>query len=296
MATASDLIVYSPTETAIATMREKFMPLVIRDLKDTAGYKAVHDARMVIRDARVSVERKRKELKADALEYGRKVDSEAKRITALLEPIETHLQSEESRIDAERQAIKDAARLNAEAEARAKKEAEEAAFRAEQERQAAERRKLDAERRKFAEQQAAQERAAAAERARLEAERRRLADAERERQHAAEVERTRSETAARVLKIDLSLGNETLYAGLSVEEVAGRKNLTTPVAEAVDVVGRNVAAIVAATPQEDRDVVTLTGPMAVWAYLIVFHAVVHVFREVRYEDGRTPAVTIAKHG
>ena len=99
-----------------------------------------------------------------------------------------------------------------------------------------------------------------------------------------------------MLKIDLSLGNEALYEGLTVEEVAGRKNLTTPVAEAVDVVGRNVAAIVAATPQDQRDVVTLTGPMAVWAYLIVFHAVVHVFCEVRYEDGRTPAVTIAKHG
>lgn len=98
------------------------------------------------------------------------------------------------------------------------------------------------------------------------------------------------------MKIDLSLGNEALYAGLTVEEVAGRKNLTTPVTEAVDVVGRNVAAIVAATPQDQRDVVTLTGPMAVWAYMIVFHAVVHAFGEVRYEDGRTPAVTIAKHG
>lgn len=99
-----------------------------------------------------------------------------------------------------------------------------------------------------------------------------------------------------MLKIDLSLGNETLYSGLIIEEVAGRKNLTTPVAEAVGVVGRNIAAIVAATPQDQRDVVTLTGPMAVWAYLLVFHAVVHAFGEVRYEDGRTQSVTIAKHG
>lgn len=99
-----------------------------------------------------------------------------------------------------------------------------------------------------------------------------------------------------MLTIDVSLGNADLYAGCAIEEVAGRKNLTTPVADAVATVGRNVAAIVASTPQDQRDIVTLTGPMAVWAYLIVFHAVVHVFREVQYADGRTAPVTIAKHG
>lgn len=200
-----ELISYSPTEQAIAAWREQFMRLKIRDLKDAEGYKAVHEARMVVKDARVSIEKKRKELKADALEYGRKVDAEAKRITALIEPIELHLQTEESRIDAEREAVKNAARLQEEAEARAKQEAEKAAFRAEQELVAAEARKLAAERealeadkRKVAEQHAAQERAIAAEKAKLEAEQRRLVDAERERQRAAEVERARSETAERV--------------------------------------------------------------------------------------------------
>ena len=42
--------------------------------------------------------------------------------------------------------------------------------------------------------------------------------------------------------IDLSLRNKALYKGCVVEEVAGRLNLKTPVAEAVVLIGRNIAA------------------------------------------------------
>ena len=97
------------------------------------------------------------------------------------------------------------------------------------------------------------------------------------------------------MEIDMSLHNAALYKGCQIEEVAGRLNLKTPVAEGVALVGRNIAAIVRGTPPEARDSVTLTGPMAVWAYLVVFHAVVHVCREVRYFDGRN-TVVLARHG
>ena len=96
--------------------------------------------------------------------------------------------------------------------------------------------------------------------------------------------------------IDLSLKNTELYEGCQVETVAGRLNLTTPVNEAKEIVGRNIAQIVAATPATERDEIVLTGPMAVWAYLIVFHAVVHAWRRVSYDDGRTGPVVIAAHG
>ena len=94
--------------------------------------------------------------------------------------------------------------------------------------------------------------------------------------------------------INLALTNTTLYDGCNIEEVAGRLNLTTPVDEAVNIVGKNIAAIVAET--QDRDEVVLTGPMAVWAYLVVFHAVVHAFRRVYYDDGRGNKVLVAAHG
>ena len=98
------------------------------------------------------------------------------------------------------------------------------------------------------------------------------------------------------MQIDLSLKNSALYAGCQIEEVAGRLNLTTPVADAVGIIGRNIAAMVAAIPAADRDEVTLTGPMAVWSYLIVFHAVVHAFRRVQYDDGRSGPILVAAHG
>lgn len=94
--------------------------------------------------------------------------------------------------------------------------------------------------------------------------------------------------------INLALTNDVLYSGCEIGEVAGRLNLMTPVDQAVNIVGRNVAALVAAT--EDRGEVVLTGPMAVWSYLIVFHAVVHAFTRVYYDDGRGNKVLVAAHG
>lgn len=49
-------------------------------------------------------------------------------------------------------------------------------------------------------------------------------------------------------------------------------------------------------PAGERRTVTLTGSMAVWRYLVVFHAVVHKFTTVVYDDGRNIPVTVAKHG
>ena len=97
------------------------------------------------------------------------------------------------------------------------------------------------------------------------------------------------------MKMDLSLYNTALYAGCEIEEVAGRLNLKTPIGEAVGLVGRNIAAIVQSIPPEARESVTLTGPMAVWSYLVVFHEVVHCFTEVSYFDGRN-VVVLARHG
>jgi hypothetical protein len=98
-----------------------------------------------------------------------------------------------------------------------------------------------------------------------------------------------------MVNIDLGLSNAALYAGLRVEEVGGRLTLMDKPAEAANTVGRNAQAVVAATPAEGRDVVVLTGPMAVWAYLIVFHVIVHAFGEVWYDDGKGNRVLIAKH-
>ena len=92
----------------------------------------------------------------------------------------------------------------------------------------------------------------------------------------------------------MALTNKDLYKGCDIAEVAGRLNLTTPVAEAVNIVGRNIGSIVAEC--DDREEVILTGPMAVWSYLVVFHQVVHAFTRVYYDDGRSGPVLVAAHG
>jgi len=102
----NQIVKYDVTDVAIAEMSKRYMPLTVKDLDDKEGFEAVHDARMVVKGKRVEVEKARKAYKADALEYGRKVDAEAKRVFALLEPIETHLQTEEDKVTKEKERIK----------------------------------------------------------------------------------------------------------------------------------------------------------------------------------------------
>lgn len=98
-------ITYPVIEAKIAELAAEYMPLTIAGVNDHKGEKAVHSARMVVKNLRVSVEKRRKELKAASLEYGKQVDSAAKALTELLEPIEGHLEGEEARVKEERDRI-----------------------------------------------------------------------------------------------------------------------------------------------------------------------------------------------
>lgn len=75
-----ELVKYDVTEAALETYRKEFLPLTINGLDDHEGYEKVKEARLFIRGERVNVEKRRVELKAQSLEYGRAVDAEAKRI------------------------------------------------------------------------------------------------------------------------------------------------------------------------------------------------------------------------
>lgn len=92
-------IEFNITEDAIAIMEEQFMPLTIVEATDKAAYKVVEDAKRIVSKHRIDLEKRRKELKADALEYGRRVDSEAGKYSSRLEKIEAHLAAEKIRAD-----------------------------------------------------------------------------------------------------------------------------------------------------------------------------------------------------
>lgn len=100
------IVKYSIADAEIAKLSEKYMALSIADTKDKQGFEIVRSARMDIKSKRVQVEKTRVELKADALRYGKAVDAEAKRLTSLLEPIESHLAQQEKIYTDEQDRIK----------------------------------------------------------------------------------------------------------------------------------------------------------------------------------------------
>lgn len=180
----TQLVTYSVTDAEIATRQARYALL---SADTTKGYEEVRLAIADLREARITIEKRRVELKADALAYGRLVDSEAKRLTCLLEDIEEPLKRKRAAVDDEK------ARIRAEAEAAKLRalEAEIAAKRAQQEAEAKVVR--DAEEARLAE-----------ERARLDAERLRLTEERRRADEAARIEREAAEAKARTEREQLA--------------------------------------------------------------------------------------------
>lgn len=99
-------IVYHVSDAKIAELRKEFTGLKITTPND---YQKVSKAIAVCRTLRVQVDKCRKDLKEDALVYGRRVDAEAKRLTEALESIEIPLKAEKQRADEEKDRQKKAA-------------------------------------------------------------------------------------------------------------------------------------------------------------------------------------------
>lgn len=98
----------------IAKLVEQYGGMTIAGVDDKAGYKAVYEARQVVKKTRVGLQKYGKDLREDAQAWAKKVIAEEKRLVAPLENLEASLQAEEDRIDAEKERIK------AEAEAKEK--------------------------------------------------------------------------------------------------------------------------------------------------------------------------------
>jgi hypothetical protein len=97
------------TDSEIARMKEDFMSLTINGIEDKAGYKKVFESRQIVKKTRTGLVKYADELKEKALVWQRKVNSEKNRVVGELEAIEAHLQSEEDKIEKEKEAIRVAA-------------------------------------------------------------------------------------------------------------------------------------------------------------------------------------------
>lgn len=102
----NELKKFNVTDAAISELATQYMPLIVKGIDDKDGLKIVNAARKVVKGYRIDVDKRRKELNTDALAFQRRINEEAKRITALLEPIENHLAAEEKKIDDEIERIK----------------------------------------------------------------------------------------------------------------------------------------------------------------------------------------------
>lgn len=110
-------IVYSVTDEALKILEEKWQD--VPDCADRESYELVRVGISEVVGLRTSVEKRRKELKSDSLEYGRRVDSAAKVIKDRLMAIETPLKDAKGKID-------DAKRLEKERKAQVERERVEA--------------------------------------------------------------------------------------------------------------------------------------------------------------------------
>ena len=101
----SALTEYNPTEAALADLRQRYADVAF-DLTTTKGDKEARAARKELVTLRTSLEAKRKELKAPALERAKLIDTEAKRIEAAIleleEPIDAQIKADEARRERER--------------------------------------------------------------------------------------------------------------------------------------------------------------------------------------------------
>jgi hypothetical protein len=199
------IIKYSPAEAEIALLKEKYGHLKA----DTPqGYDDVSRALRLVVGARTSIEARRKELKADSLAWGRKVDATAGKLFDLIAQVEAPLRAEKDRVDAEKEAkaraiveaekarvaeLERQVREKEEAERKAARDAEEARLKAardaEEARQAVERKLLAEEAAKLAEERRAHEAERQTAAARFNAEQAAIAKAQREAQEKIDAER-----------------------------------------------------------------------------------------------------------
>lgn len=101
-------IEYSVADAALKELADIYMPLKVDGVDDTEGLAVVVKARKVMKAHRIDIENARKNLKRDALSYGRAVDAEANRLKAIIEPVENHLKEEEAKVERERERIREA--------------------------------------------------------------------------------------------------------------------------------------------------------------------------------------------
>mgnify|MGYP000010495590 CR=1 FL=1 len=101
-------ISFEETRGQLTELVARSSELVVTDVNDKAGIAEVREHRLEFKRIRVSIENRRKSIKAPLLEAERKVDSMAKELTAIIEPEEKRLEHQEKIVEREKALMRDA--------------------------------------------------------------------------------------------------------------------------------------------------------------------------------------------
>jgi len=91
-----NIIDFDQFQDSVNALSERVMPLKVVDAADKKGYEIVRAARIGVKNLRVKIDKTHKRLKANSLEYGRKVDAIAKLLKEKILPFEFHLETQET--------------------------------------------------------------------------------------------------------------------------------------------------------------------------------------------------------
>lgn len=96
----------SKTDVGLEELKKKYGSLTVTSLEDRPQYFAIVEGAKIVRDTRLLIDRKKKELNEFPLKFQRAVNAEAKRIIEELEPIEAHLKAERKKFEDAEAALK----------------------------------------------------------------------------------------------------------------------------------------------------------------------------------------------
>lgn len=102
----SDIEQFNPTMAELITLASQYKDLTINGVDDKEGYNKVHKARVTLKDARVSIQKTGKLLRADALKFQKAVIEKERELIALIEPIEIDLGKRQDEIDEQKEKLK----------------------------------------------------------------------------------------------------------------------------------------------------------------------------------------------
>lgn len=86
---------YKPFLENAQAWAEQAHEITVTDIEDKDGMKKARAMRLQLKDLRISLDKKRKELKNDALQKGKAIDTIARNIKEMIEPSEKYLQEQE---------------------------------------------------------------------------------------------------------------------------------------------------------------------------------------------------------